>query len=67
MSDIYHTKSIEENNPDLAEEIDIHLRSLGQDLKKNFGISLLADDRGVIAYEAVAKWVVESILETIPD
>ena len=65
MTDIYHTQTIEENHPDLADEIDIHIRSLKQDLEKNFGINLLADDRGVIAYEAVCKWVVESILEVI--
>ena len=63
MTDIYFTESIEKNNPNLADEIDIHLRSLKQDLKKNFGINLLADDRGVIAYEAICKWVGESILE----
>tara|TARA_R100000655_G_scaffold99618_1_gene143638 strand:+ start:540 stop:743 length:204 start_codon:yes stop_codon:yes gene_type:complete len=67
MTDIYFTKSIEKNNPDLADEIDIHIRSLKQDLKKHFGIKLLADDRGVVAYEAVCKWVAESILEEVKE
>ena len=59
-----YTEWIEENMPELANEIDIYLRSLKQALKKDFSIFLYGDDRGVIAYEAIAKWVCQSMIKT---
>lgn len=59
-----YTQWIEEHMPELAEEIDIHLRSLKQDLKKDFSILLHADDRGVIGYEAISKWICQSMIKT---
>ena len=61
---IPYTEWIEDNMPELAEEIDIYIRSLKQDLKKDFSILLHGDDRGVIAYEAIAKWVCQSMIKT---
>ena len=61
---IPYTEWIEENMPELANEIDIYLRSLKQALKKDFSIFLYGDDRGVIAYEAIAKWVCQSMIKT---
>ncbi len=60
---IPYTEWIEENMPELADEIDIHLRSLMQDLKKDFSIFLYGDDRGAIAYEAIAKWACQSMIK----
>ena len=61
---IPYTEWIEENMPELADEIDEHFRWLKNSLKKEFSIHLHGDDRGVIAYEAIAKLVCESMIKT---
>tara|TARA_R100001530_G_C4213037_1_gene127964 strand:+ start:298 stop:519 length:222 start_codon:yes stop_codon:yes gene_type:complete len=61
---IPYTEWIEENMPELSDEIDIHLRSLMDEMAKEFTILLHGDDRGAIAYEAVAKWVCQSMIKT---
>ena len=61
---IAYTEWIEENMPELSEEIDEHLRWLMRDMKKEFSIHLHGDDRGAIAYEAISKWICQSMIKT---
>ena len=47
----------------ISEEIQDSMSQLGKVLKKDFDVLLLGDDRAVIAMEALAKWVMQSIIE----
>ena len=58
---IRNTLYLMDDHPEIDEEIAIHIKSLMQDMKKLFDLDLPGDDRGSIAYEAVAKWVVDAM------
>ena len=42
-------------------EIEHYLGGLMESIESHWGVHLHGDDRGAIAWEAVAKWVVESL------
>lgn len=42
-------------------EIEHYLGGLMKSIESHWGVHLHGDDRGAIAWEAVAKWVVESL------
>lgn len=45
----------------LNNEIEHYLGGLMKSIESHWGVHLHGDDRGAIAWEAVAKWVVESL------
>ena len=61
---IPYTEWIDENMPELESSLNMIFRSLKHDLNTDFSIFLHGDDRGVIAYEAIAKWVCQSMIKT---
>ena len=62
---IRNTLYLMDNHPEIDEEIAIHIRSLMQYMQKEFNLDLPGDDRGAKAYEAVAKWVVDAMGDTV--
>ena len=47
----------------IAIEIDYFLSGLMKSLDKHFDIEMVGDDRGALAYEAISKWIIQSINE----